>query len=395
MDRKIYMDHAATTYVKPEVLDEMLPYFTDKFGNPSSIYFYGREAKEAIEMAREKVAAAIGAEPSEIYFTSGGTESDNWAIKGAAFAGKKKGNHIITSAIEHHAVLHTCQYLEKLGFEITYLPVDQYGLINPDDVRRTITDKTLLISIMTANNEIGTIEPISEIGRIAREQGVYFHTDAVQAIGSMDIDVKSLNVDMLSLSGHKFYGPKGIGALYIKKGVKIDQFMHGGAQERNRRASTENVPGIIGLGKAIELATATMPQRREHLTRLRDRLIKGIMDKIPFVRLNGHPTERLPGNANLSFEFIEGESMLLSLDLKGVAASSGSACTSGSLDPSHVLLAIGLPHEIAHGSLRLTLGDDNTEEDVDYVIEILPDIVERLRQMSPLFAEREGELKNV
>ncbi|MDI3508009.1 MAG: cysteine desulfurase [Clostridiales bacterium] len=395
MDRKIYMDHAATTYVKPEVLDEMLPYFTDKFGNPSSIYFYGREAKEAIEMAREKVAAAIGAEPSEIYFTSGGTESDNWAIKGAAFAGKKKGNHIITSAIEHHAVLHTCQYLEKLGFEITYLPVDQYGLINPDDVRRTITDKTLLISIMTANNEIGTIEPISEIGKIAREQGVYFHTDAVQAIGSMDIDVKSLNVDMLSLSGHKFYGPKGIGALYIKKGVKIDQFMHGGAQERNRRASTENVPGIIGLGKAIELATATMPQRREHLTRLRDRLIKGIMDKIPFVRLNGHPTERLPGNANLSFEFIEGESMLLSLDLKGVAASSGSACTSGSLDPSHVLLAIGLPHEIAHGSLRLTLGDDNTEEDVDYVIEILPDIVERLRQMSPLFAEREGELKNV
>ncbi|MDK2992348.1 MAG: cysteine desulfurase [Clostridiales bacterium] len=395
MDRKIYMDHAATTYVKPEVLDEMLPYFTDKFGNPSSIYFYGREAKEAIEMAREKVAAAIGAEPSEIYFTSGGTESDNWAIKGAAFAGKKKGNHIITSAIEHHAVLHTCQYLEKLGFEITYLPVDQYGLINPDDVRRTITDKTLLISIMTANNEIGTIEPISEIGKIAREQGVYFHTDAVQAIGSMDIDVKSLNVDMLSLSGHKFYGPKGIGSLYIKKGVKIDQFMHGGAQERNRRASTENVPGIIGLGKAIELATATMPQRREHLTRLRDRLIKGIMDKIPFVRLNGHPTERLPGNANLSFEFIEGESMLLSLDLKGVAASSGSACTSGSLDPSHVLLAIGLPHEIAHGSLRLTLGDDNTEEDVDYVIEILPDIVERLRQMSPLFAEREGELKNV
>lgn len=395
MDRKIYMDHAATTYVKPEVLDEMLPYFTDKFGNPSSIYFYGREAKEAIEMAREKVAAAIGAEPSEIYFTSGGTESDNWAIKGAAFAGKKKGNHIITSAIEHHAVLHTCQYLEKLGFEVTYLPVDQYGLINPDDVRRAITDKTVLISIMTANNEIGTIEPISEIGRIAREQGVYFHTDAVQAIGSMDIDVKSLNVDMLSLSGHKFYGPKGIGALYIKKGVKIDQFMHGGAQERNRRASTENVPGIIGLGKAIELATATMPQRREHLTRLRDRLIKGIMDKIPFVRLNGHPTERLPGNANLSFEFIEGESMLLSLDLKGVAASSGSACTSGSLDPSHVLLAIGLPHEIAHGSLRLTLGDDNTEEDVDYVIEILPDIVERLRQMSPLFAEREGELKNV
>jgi cysteine desulfurase len=395
MDRKIYMDHAATTYVKPEVLDEMLPYFTDKFGNPSSIYFYGREAKKAIEMAREKVAAAIGAEPSEIYFTSGGTESDNWAIKGAAFAGKKKGNHIITSAIEHHAVLHTCQYLEKLGFEVTYLPVDQYGLINPDDVRRAITDKTVLISIMTANNEIGTIEPISEIGRIAREQGVYFHTDAVQAIGSMDIDVKSLNVDMLSLSGHKFYGPKGIGALYIKKGVKIDQFMHGGAQERNRRASTENVPGIIGLGKAIELATATMPQRREHLTRLRDRLIKGIMDKIPFVRLNGHPTERLPGNANLSFEFIEGESMLLSLDLKGVAASSGSACTSGSLDPSHVLLAIGLPHEIAHGSLRLTLGDDNTEEDVDYVIEILPDIVERLRQMSPLFAEREGELKNV
>ncbi|MBZ4664802.1 cysteine desulfurase NifS [Mahella sp.] len=395
MDRKIYMDHAATTYVKPEVMDEMLPYFTDKFGNPSSIYFYGREAKEAIETAREKVATAIGAEPSEIYFTSGGTESDNWAIKGTAFASKKRGNHIITSAIEHHAVLHTCQYLEKLGFEVTYLPVDQYGLVDPDDVYKTITDKTVLISIMMANNEIGTIEPIAEIGRIARQRGVYFHTDAVQAIGSMDIDVKSLNVDMLSLSGHKFYGPKGIGALYIRKGVKIDQFMHGGAQERNRRASTENVPGIVGLGRAIELATATIPQRREHLTQLRDRLIKGIMDKIPFVRLNGHPTERLPGNVNLSFEFIEGESMLLSLDLKGVAASSGSACTSGSLDPSHVLLAIGLPHEIAHGSLRLTLGDDNTEEDVDYVIEILPDIVERLRQMSPLFAEREGALKNV
>lgn len=395
MDRKIYMDHAATTYVKPEVLNEMLPYFTDKFGNPSSIYFYGREAKEAIELARERVAKAIGAEPSEIYFTSGGTESDNWAIKGAAFANQKKGRHIITSSIEHHAVLHTCQYLEKLGFEVSYLPVDQYGMVDPDDVRRAITDKTILISIMMANNEIGTIEPITEIGNIARERNIYFHTDAVQAIGSIPVNVKDLNVDMLSLSGHKFYGPKGIGVLYIRKGVKIDAFMHGGAQERNRRASTENVPGIVGLGKAIEMAVATIDQRQKHLTQLRDRLINGIMNNIPYVRLNGHPEKRLPGNANFSFEFIEGESMLLSLDLKGVAASSGSACTSGSLDPSHVLLAIGLPHEVAHGSLRLTLGDDNTQEDVDYVIQILPDIVDRLRKMSPLFAERKGELKYV
>lgn len=393
MDRRIYMDHAATTYVKPEVLNEMLPYFTEKFGNPSSIYSYGREAKKAIETAREKVAKAIGAEPSEIYFTSGGTEADNWAIKGAAFAAKSKGDHIITSAIEHHAVLHTCQYLEKHGFEITYLPVDEYGMIDPDDVRRALTDKTVLISIMTANNEIGTIEPVDEIGKIAKDRGIYFHTDAVQATGSIDVDVNVMNVDMLSMSAHKLYGPKGIGALYIRKGIKTDQFMHGGAQERNRRASTENVPGIVGLGKAIEMAVAEMSQRRERLECLRDKLIKGIMDNIPYVRLNGHPTKRLPGNANLSFEFIEGESILLGLDMKGVAASSGSACTSGSLDPSHVLLAIGLSHETAHGSLRLTLGDENTEQDVDYVIEVLPGIVDRLRQMSPLFAER--TIKNI
>ncbi len=395
MGRRVYMDHAATTYTKPEVLEEMLPYFNEVYGNPSSIHSFGREAKKALDFARERTAKALGAEPSEIYFTAGGSEADNWAIKGAALANQNKGNHIITSSIEHHAVLHTCQHLEKMGFEVTYLPVDQYGLIDPQQVRDAITDKTILITIMFANNEIGTIQPIKEIGAIAREKGIYFHTDAVQAIGHVDIDVNDLNVDLLSLAAHKFYGPKGVGALYIRRGTKLHPHIHGGAQERNRRAGTENLPGIVGLGKAIELATENIKEESERLTRLRDRLIEGIMSKVDDAILNGHPTKRLPGNVNISFRYIEGEALLLSLDLKGIAASSGSACTSGSLDPSHVLLAIGLSHEIAHGSLRLTLGEVNTEEDVDYVLEVLPDIVDRLRAMSPLFNQQQGGQKYV
>lgn len=391
MERRVYMDHAATTYIKQEVMEEMMPYFTEKFGNPSSVHSFGREARKAVDMARDRTAKALNASGDEIYFTGGGSESDNWAIKGIAQANKHKGNHIITSSIEHHAVLYTCQYLEKMGFEVTYLPVDQYGLVNPDDVKRAITDKTILISIMFANNEIGTIQPVKEIGQIAKEHGVYFHTDAVQAAGHLPIDVKDMNIDLLSLSAHKFYGPKGVGALYIRKGVRVHPLMHGGAQERNRRAGTENLPGIVGLGKAIELAYENLEDSSRKLTAMRDRLISGIMERIDNVRLNGHPTKRLPGNANLSFEYIEGESLLLSLDMKGIAASSGSACTSGSLDPSHVLLAIGLTHEIAHGSLRLTLGDNNTDQDIDYVLEVLPDIVQRLRNMSPLFVQHKGE----
>ena len=391
MERRVYMDHAATTYTKKEVLEEMLPFFTEKYGNPSSVHSFGREARKAVDLARERTAKAFNASTDEIYFTGGGSEADNWAIKGIALANRQRGNHIITTSIEHHAVLHTCQYLEKMGFEVTYLPVDQYGLVDPEDVKRAITDRTILISVMFANNEIGTIQPVKEIGRIAREHGIYFHTDAVQAVGHLPIDVKDMNIDLLSLSAHKFYGPKGVGALYIKKGVKIHPFMHGGAQERNRRAGTENLPGIVGLGKAIELAHENLEESSRKLTAKRDRLISGIMERIDSVRLNGHPVKRLPGNVNLSFEYIEGESLLLSLDMKGIAASSGSACTSGSLDPSHVLLAIGLPHEIAHGSLRLTLGDDNTDEDVDYVLEVLPEIVQRLRNMSPLFAQDKGE----
>jgi cysteine desulfurase len=390
MQKRVYMDHAATTYTKQEVLDEMLPYFKEIYGNPSSVHGFGREARKAVDLARERTAAALNASPDEIYFTSGGTEADNWAIKGVAWANKERGNHIITTSIEHHAVLHTCQYLEKMGFEVTYLPVDSYGLVYPEQVKEAITDKTILISVMFANNEIGTIEPIKEIGQIARERGIYFHTDAVQAVGHIPVDVKEMNIDLLSLSAHKFYGPKGVGALYIRKGVKLHPFIHGGAQERNRRAGTENLPGIVGLGKAIELAVANLEESSKRLTAMRDRLISGVLNTIENVRLNGHPTKRLPGNANFSFEFIEGESLLLSLDMKGIAASSGSACTSGSLDPSHVLLAIGLPHEIAHGSLRLTLGDDNTDEDIDYVLEVLPDIVQRLREMSPLFAQNKG-----
>lgn len=395
MNHKIYMDHAATTAVKEEVLQEMLPYFSQIYGNPSSIYSFGRDAKRAIEVARDKVAKVLGANPSEIFFTAGGSESDNWAVKGVAYANRKKGNHIITTAIEHHAVLDTCKYLEKNGFQITYLPVDEYGLITAQQVADAITEKTILITVMYANNEIGVIQPIQEIGKIAKEKGIYFHTDAVQAIGAIPVLISDLHVDFLSLAAHKFYGPKGIGALYIRRGVQLETFMHGGAQERNKRAGTENVPGIVGLGKAIEIAVNQLDSYSSHVQHLRDRLITEVMSKVSNVRLNGHPTKRLPGNVNFSIEYIEGESLLLSLDMKGIAASSGSACTSGSLDPSHVLLAIGLPHEIAHGSLRLTLGEENTDDDVDYCVEVIPGIVNRLREMSPLFLQTKGDLKNV
>lgn len=381
----VYMDHAATTYTKPEVLEEMLPYFTEKFGNASSVYTFGRQSKSAVEEARERVAKALGALTDEVYFTAGGSEADNWAIKGVAYANRAKGNHIITTKIEHHAVLHTCEYLEKQGFEVTYLPVDEDGMISIDDLKGTIKDTTILITVMFANNEIGTVQPIAEIGKIAREKGIIFHTDAVQAVGNIKIDVKEMNIDLLSLAGHKFYGPKGIGALYIRKGIRIENLVHGGGQERRRRAGTENLPGIIGLGKAIELATSDIDGHNARIIAMRDRLLKGILDKIPYTKLNGHPEKRLPGNINVSFEFIEGEGLLLLLDQFGVCGSTGSACSSGSLDPSHVLLAIGLPHEKAHGSLRLSLGDLNKEEDVDYVLEVLPKIVQRLRDMSPLY----------
>ena len=391
--KNVYMDYSATTYVKPEVLEEMMPYFTEKFGNPSSFYGISRETKRAIDTAREKVAKGLNCLPDEVYFTGGGSEADNWAIKGIASAHKNKGTHIITTKIEHHAVLHTCQYLEKNGFEVTYLDVDSEGFINLDDLKNAITDKTILVSIMFANNEIGTIQPVKEIGEICKEKKVFFHTDAVQAVGNVPIDVKEMNIDMLSLAGHKIYGPKGIGVLYIKKGIKIDNLIHGGAQEKNRRAGTENIAGIVGLGKAMELATCNIEEHMEKMTALRDRLIDGLL-KIPYTNLNGPRGEkRLPGNVNVRFRFIEGESILLSLDFKGVCASSGSACTSGSLDPSHVLLAIGLPHELAHGSLRLTLGAGSTEEDVDYVLEVTPPIIERLRNMSPLWDDfiKKGE----
>lgn len=393
MKKIVYMDYAATTPTKPDVLEEMIPYFTEKFGNPSSIYSIARESKSAIDRARERVASAFQVSPEEIYFTGGGSESDNWALKGIAFANKDKGNHIITTKIEHHAVLHACEYLEKHGFEVTYLPVDEFGLISLEDLKRSITKSTILVSVMFANNEIGSIEPISEIGSICREKGIYFHTDAVQAVGNVPIDIKSMNIDLLSLSAHKFYGPKGVGALYIRKGTKINPFIHGGGQERNRRAGTENVPGIVGLGKAIELAAQNMNVHIQRLTAMRDKLIKSLMEQIPYTRLNGHPDKRLPGNINLCFRFIEGESLLLLLDEAGICGSSGSACSSGSLDPSHVLLSIGLPHEIAHGSLRLSLGDDTTDEDIEYAINVLPKFVKRLRDMSPLYEEflKEGE----
>ena len=386
-DRLIYMDNAATTSVRPEVLEAMLPYFTQHYGNASSIHTFGRAARRALENARKQVAAALGCEPREVYFTAGGSESDNWAIRCAVEHQKKKGKHIITSAIEHHAVLHTCEYMEKQGYEVTYLPVDEYGRVSVESVKNAIRPDTALISIMAANNEIGTLQPVAEIGKLAKENGILFHTDAVQAVGAVAIDVNEWNVDMLSLSGHKLHAPKGIGALYVRKGIRISNLIYGGAQERGLRAGTENLPGIVGLGKAIELAVAELPEYAKRVTALRDRLIDGILEKIPDVCLNGHRTERLPGNVNVSVRYVEGEALLMRLDLAGVAASSGSACTSGSLDPSHVLLAIGLPHEIAHGSLRLSLGNDTTDEEVDYVLKKLPEIVDNLRAMSPLNAE--------
>ncbi len=394
-DRLVYLDHSATTGMRKEVLEAMLPYFSEKFGNASSIYSIGRESKKAIEESRDKVAAALGAQSKEIFFTGSGTEADNWAIKGVAYANKAKGNHIITTAIEHPAVLNTCQYLESDGFEVTYLPVDSNGLVTPEQVAEAIKPNTILITIMFANNEIGTIQPISEIGKIAREKGIYFHTDAVQAVGNVKINVVDMNIDLLSLSGHKFYGPKGIGVLYVRKGVKLTSFMHGGHQERGRRASTENVPAIVGLGKAIEIAANNIDSYNAKLLDLRERTINEITARIPFIKLNGDRNKRLPGNVNFSFEFIEGESLLLMLDMKGIAASSGSACTSGSLDPSHVLLAIGLPHEIAHGSLRISFGEENTQEDVDYLLEVLPVIVQRLREMSPLYENVKRGNENV
>ena len=385
---RIYLDNAATTRVRPEVAEAVLPAMTETYGNASSVHSFGREAKKAMEKARAQVAAAIGAKKEEIYFTAGGSEADNWAIKGAAHALRRKGLHIITTAIEHHAVLHTCQALEKEGFEVTYLPVDEYGLVTPEQVEAAIRPDTILVSVMAANNEIGTIEPIAEIGAVCRAHKVLFHTDAVQAVGHMPLDVAAMQIDMLSLSGHKFYAPKGVGALYIRTGVRIENLIEGGAQERNRRAGTENVPAIVGMGKAIELITAEMAEENARISGLRDRLIAGILDASPESRLNGHPTKRLPGNVNVSIRYIEGEALLLSLDMAGIAASSGSACTSGSLDPSHVLLAIGLPHEIAHGSLRLTIGRDNTQDEIDRVLEELPKIVSRLRAMSPLYDDR-------
>ena len=393
MDRMIYLDNAATTATRPEAVQAMLPYFTDLFGNPSSLYGFAAQNKKAVESARETIAGVIGATDQEIYFTAGGTESDNWAIKGTAEALKDKGNHIITTKIEHHAVLHTCQYLEKNGFEVTYLDVDEFGMVNPDGLKAAIRPTTILISIMFANNEIGTIQPIRELGVIAKEHGILFHTDAVQAFGQIPIDVKECNIDMLSASGHKLNGPKGIGILFVKKGVRIRPFVHGGAQEKRKRAGTENVPAIIGLGKAAEIALATMDERIRKETALRDHLIKKVLAEVPYSRLNGHPVQRLPGNAHFCFRFVEGESLLLFMDRKGICASSGSACTSGSLDPSHVLLAIGLPHEIAHGSLRLTLNETNTMEEMDYTAQSAVEVVARLRIMSPLYEDfiKKGE----
>ena len=385
MEKRIYVDNAATTKVAPEVLEAMLPYFTENYGNPSSIYQEGRTAKTAIEKAREQVATAIGAQPKEIYFTGSGSEADNWAIRSVAKSLKNKGNHIITTAVEHHAVLHTCKDLEKQGFEVTYLPVDKLGRVSPEAVKAAIKDTTILITVMYANNEIGTIMPIREIGEIAHEAGVIFHTDAVQAVGMVPIDVTKDHIDMLSMTGHKFHGPKGSGALYVRSGVKLTSFITGGAQERNRRAGTENVPGIVGLGKAIELATADIPKKAAYLTRLRDNYIKRVLELDPYAWLNGDPVNRLPGNANISFSFIEGEGLLLFLDMKGISASSGSACTSGSLDPSHVLLALGLKHEEAHGSLRTTFDTENTIEDMETIAQAVKETVERLRGMSPLY----------
>ena len=387
MKKLIYLDNAATTKTAPEVVEAMLPYFTEHFGNPSSVYSFAAKNKETITAQREIIANALGANVSDIYFTAGGSESDNWALKATADAYKEKGNHIITTKIEHHAILHTAEYLEKQGFEVTYLDVDENGVVNIEALKAAIRPTTILISVMFANNEIGTIEPIKEIGEIAREHGILFHTDAVQAFGQVPIDVEEYKIDMLSASGHKLNGPKGIGFLYIRKGVKIRSFVHGGGQERKRRAGTENVPGIVGMGAATKRAVLTMAERTAKEVELRDYLVKRVLEEVPYTKLNGHPTKRLPNNANFSFRFIEGESLLIMLDMKGICASSGSACTSGSLDPSHVLLAIGLPHEIAHGSLRLTLSEETTKEDIDYVVDSIKEIVANLRNMSPLYED--------
>ena len=392
--RFVYADNAATTRVSDEVLNSMLPYFTERYGNASSIYKLGRDAQRDIEIAREKVAKALNASPNEIFFTSCGSESDNWAIRGVCEKRASKGKkHIITSVFEHHAILHTCQYMEKHGYDVTYLPISKDGFVNPEDVRNAIREDTAIVSIMYANNEIGTIQPIKEIGAICREKKVIFHTDAVQAVGNVPIDVKEQNIDILSLSGHKIHAQKGIGAIYIKKGLALPNLIFGGAQERNKRAGTENVPAIVGLGTAIEIATANIPEKAEKVTAMRNRLIDGIL-KLPKTRLNGSRENRLPGNCNISIEGVEGESLLLKLDLNGICASSGSACTSGSLDPSHVLLALGLKHEVAHGSLRLSISNENTDEDIDYILEVVPKIVEQLRAMSPLWEKIIKEEKN-
>lgn len=385
MDKYIYLDNAATTKVAKEVVQEMLPYFEEYYGNPSSVYTFAGKAKSAVEKSRETIAAALGAKAEEIYFTGGGSESDNWTLKGVAEAYKDKGKHIITTKIEHHAILHTCQYLEKKGYEITYVDVDEDGVVKIDELKAAIRPDTILISVMAANNEIGTIEPLKEIGEIAKEHNVLFHTDAVQAFTHIPINVEKMNIDLLSASGHKINGPKGIGFLYIRKGVKINSFIHGGAQERNKRAGTHNVPGIVGIGKATEISLYNQEEKIRKQTELRDYLIDRVLKEISYTRLNGHKAQRLPNNANFCFRFIEGESLLILLDQNGICGSSGSACTSGSLDPSHVLLAIGLPHEIAHGSLRLTLSEETTKEEIDFTVEKLKAIVERLRSMSPLY----------
>lgn len=387
MAKTIYLDNAATTPVKPEVLDTMIPYFTEKFGNPSAVYSFASENKNVVTQARETIAKALGTNTEDIYFTAGGSESDNWALKATAEAYKDKGNHIITTKIEHHAIMHTCEYLEQNGFEVTYLDVDEQGIVKLEELKKAIRPTTILISVMFANNEIGTIQPIKEIGEVAKEHNILFHTDAVQAFGHLDIKVDEYHIDMLSASGHKLNGPKGIGFLYIRKGLKLRSFVHGGAQERKRRAGTENVPGIVGLAKAVEIAMNNMEERVKKEEALRDKLIERVLAEVPYTRLNGDRKKRLPNNANFSFQFIEGESLLIMLDMKGICGSSGSACTSGSLDPSHVLLAIGLPHEIAHGSLRLTLSEENTEEDIDYVVDTIKEIVEKLRSMSPLYED--------
>lgn len=383
----IYLDNAATTSVSEEVFEAMKPYFCEQYSNPSAVYSFAGQSMKAVDEARARIAELIGAQPNEIYFTAGGSESDNWAIKAAAEANAKKGKHIITSTIEHHAVLHTCQYLEKQGFEVTYVNVDEYGVVKLDELKAAIRPDTILITIMAANNEIGTIQPLKEIGELAKEHGILFHTDAVQAYGHIPLNVDELHIDMLSASGHKFHGPKGIGFLYIRKGVRVGSFIHGGAQERSRRAGTLNTPGIVGVGAAAAQAARTLDENLKKETQLRDYLIRRVLEEIPYSRLNGDPVKRLPGNANFCFRFIEGESLLILLDQKGICASSGSACTSGSLDPSHVLLAIGLPHEIAHGSLRLTLSEDTTKEDIDFTVDELKKIVERLRSMSPLYED--------